>query len=73
MNNLYIAWGITYLLGIGLIAFDVIFLPLIEVRGIPAFSIIGAALVLLVFTSILNWIFKVAWAERRSKARPPQN
>ena len=73
MNNLYIAWGITYLLGIGLIALDLIFLPLIEVRGIPAFSILGAALVLLVFTSILNWIFKVAWAERRSNVHPPQN
>ena len=73
MNNLYIAWVLTYLLGITLIAFDVIFLPLIEVRGIPAFSAIGAALVLLVFSSILNWIFKAAWAERSSKAHPPHN
>jgi nicotinamide riboside transporter PnuC len=44
---------------------DVVFLPLFEIKGIPAFSIIGAAFALLVLTSVLNWIFKKAWEQRR--------
>ena len=64
MTNLYIAWALTYLFGTGLIAFDVIFLPVFEIKGIPAFSVIGGALILMGFSSILNWIFKTAWAER---------
>ena len=64
MSNLYSAWGLTLLIGIGLITFDVVFLPLFEIRGIPALSVIGAAFILLVFTSVLNWVFKEAWEER---------
>ena len=72
MNNLYAAWGIVFLIGMGLLAIDVVFLPLFEVRGVPAFSLVGAALLLLVFTSILNWIFKTAWNER-IKPDSPEN
>ena len=70
MNNLYAAWGIVFLIGMGLLAIDVVFLPLFEVRGVPAFSLVGAALLLLVFTSILNWIFKAAWNERIKPGSP---
>ena len=70
MNKLYAAWGITFLVGMGLIAIDVVFLPLFEVRGVPAFSVVGAALLLLVSTSILNWIFKAAWNERINPGSP---
>ena len=69
MSNLYNAWGLTLLIGIGMITFDVVFLPLFEIRGIPALSVIGAAFILLVFTSVLNWTFKEAW-EERSRAKP---
>ena len=72
MNKLYAAWGITFLVGMGLLAIDVVFLPLFEVRGVPAFSLVGAALLLLVSTSILNWIFKTAWNER-IKPDSPEN
>ena len=64
MNDLYVAWGLTSLLGIVFLAIDAVFLPLFEVRGIPAFSVIGGALLLMMYGSILNWIFKTAWAER---------
>ena len=70
MNNLYAAWGIVFLIGMGLLAIDVVFLPLFEVRGVPAFSLVGGALLLLVFTSILNWIFKTAWNERINPGSP---
>ena len=72
MNNLYAAWGIVFLIGMGLLAIDVVFLPLFGVRGVPAFSLVGAALLLLVSTSILNWIFKTAWNER-IKPDSPEN
>ncbi len=67
MNNLYIAWGMTYLLGIVFLAMDVVFLPLFEFRGVPALSVIGGALILLGSSSILNWIFKIAWEERGNR------
>ena len=64
MNNLYLAWGMTYLLGVIFLAMDVVFLPLFEFEGIPALSVIGGALILMGFNSILKWIFEIAWAER---------
>ena len=63
MNNLQNAWIVLLGSGIILLGIDIVFLPLFNIRGIPAISIIGAALILLVFTSALNWIFKTAWAE----------
>ncbi len=67
MSNLFVAWGTTYLLGIVFLAMDVVFLPLFEFRGIPALSVVGGALILLGSSSILNWIFKIAWAERSDR------
>ena len=67
MSNLYIAWGMIYLLGIVFLAMDVVFLPLFEFKGLPGLSVIGGALILLGFSSILNWIFKIAWAERSKR------
>ena len=67
MNNLFVAWSATYLLGIVFLAMDVVFLPLFEFRGIPALSVIGGALILLGSSSILNWIFKIAWEERNNR------
>ena len=64
MNNLFVAWGMTYLVGTVFLAMDVVFLPFFELRGVPALSVIGGALILLGSSSILNWIFKIAWAER---------
>lgn len=67
MNNLFLAWGTTYLVGTVFLAIDVVFLPFFEFRGVPALSVIGGALILLGSSSILNWIFKIAWAERRGR------
>ncbi len=67
MNNLFVAWGTTYLVGTVFLAMDVVFLPFFELRGVPALSVIGGALILLGSSSILNWIFKIAWAERRGR------
>ena len=73
MNNLYLAWGMTYLLGIVFFAMDVVFLPLFEFRGVPALSVIGGALILLGSSSILNWIFKIAWEERGNRNSSQDN
>ena len=67
MNNLFVAWSTTYLVGTVFLAMDIVFLPLFEFRGIPALSVIGGALILLGSSSILNWIFKIAWAERSGR------
>lgn len=64
MKRLRIAWGTLFSLGLFLIAIDVIANTLVRVSGVPALGVLGGALMLLVFTSILNWIFKIAWAER---------
>ena len=74
MSNLYAVWLVLFIIGIGLLGLDTVVLPLIEIKGIPAVSVLGAALILLVFTSLLNWIFKEAWAERsRQHNRPDDN
>ena len=67
MNNLFVAWGTTYLVGIVFLAMDVVFLPFFELRGVPALSVIGGALILLGSSSILNWVFKIAWEERSDR------
>ena len=70
MNNLYAAWLVLLVIGIGLLGLDTVVLPLIEINGIPAVSVLGAALILLVFTSLLNWIFQTAWAEHNQPDSP---
>ena len=67
MNNLFVAWGTTFLVGIVFLAMDVVFLPFFELRGVPALSVIGGVLILLGSSSIPNWIFKIAWSERSDR------
>ena len=73
MNNLFIAWSTTFLVGSVFLAMDVVFLPFFELRGVPALSVIGGALILLGSSSILNWIFKIAWAERSARGVTQSN
>ncbi len=53
--------------------FDIVFKVVWEVQGIPALSALGAALSLLAFASMLNWLFKVAWEERTLNNSNPSN
>ena len=71
MRKLRAAWGALFVLGSFLIALDVLANTLVSVSGLPAFGVIGGALVLLVCTSILNWIFKTAWNERSPSSAEP--
>ena len=72
MKNLEVAWGTLFAPASFLIAIAVHANDLVSVNGLPALGVIGAALLLLVFTSILNWIFKTAWNER-IKPDSPEN
>ena len=64
MRNLTIHWLALFGVGLSLVAVDVAYQPLIDVNGVPAAGVVGAALIVRVITSRLNWIFKIAWAER---------
>ncbi len=64
MTGLLHAWVVIFVIGIGLVAIDAISHTLIYVNGVPAVGVIGAALILLVFSSMLNWLFKEAWDQR---------
>ncbi len=64
MNTLRFTWFVLFIVGAVMIALDYAAQTLIEVGGIPAFGVIGAALILLVVSSMLNWLFKTAWEER---------
>lgn len=69
MSRLRAAW--IWLFGVGtfLLAIDIAAEVLIRVNGVPALGVIGGALILLVFSSILNWIFKEAWNERNRNSK----
>lgn len=64
MSSLKIAWAGLFGIGVILVAIDAVSKTLIAIKGVPALGIIGAALILLATTSILNWLFKIAWDER---------
>ena len=64
MRNLRFAWFVLLFTGGWLWFADLMLQPVLEIRGIPALSALGAALFLLALASILNWLFKVAWDER---------
>ena len=64
MKNLTIHWLVLLSVGLSLIAVDMAYRPLVDINGVPAISVIGAALIVLVVTSWLNWQFKKAWEER---------
>jgi hypothetical protein len=72
MRNLQAAWATLFGLGVILVAIDTVSDSLLSIKGVPALGVIGAALILLVLTSMLNWMFKGAWNERtRSNANNP--
>ena len=64
MNRLQRVWVVFFIVGIGLLALDIASQALIEIRGVPAVGVLGGALILLVLSSVLNWLFKEAWTER---------
>ena len=70
MKNLRNIWLVFFFIGAALIGIDAISDTLFRINGFPALGVIGGALILLVLTSILNWIFKVAWKERNTALRP---
>jgi hypothetical protein len=60
MRNLRFAWLALLFAGAWLWFADLMLQVVLEIKGVPALSVVGAALILLVLTSILNWLFKVA-------------
>ena len=64
MASLKIAWATLYFTGMVMIMADVALRSAYSVSGIPVVSALGAALVLLSLTSVLNWLFKEAWEEQ---------
>ena len=70
MGRLRLAWAVLIFLGAWLWLFDIVFQVVLDIRGVPALSALGAALALLALASILNWLFKVAWEERTQHNSP---
>ena len=69
MKNLLTIWLVFFSAGVALVALDMASHVLISIKGVPAVGVLGGALMLLVFSSTLNWLFKEAWEERtRSNA-----
>ena len=64
MRNLRFAWLALLFAGGWLWFADLTLQVVLEIRGIPALSALGAALALLALASMLNWLLKVAWEER---------
>ena len=73
MRRLLFAWAALIFTGGWLWLFDIVFQVVLEIRGIPALSALGAALMLLAVASILNWLFKAAWEERSRHHSHPLN
>ncbi len=63
MGRLRSAWAVLIVTGAWFWLFDIVFRVVLEIRGIPALSALGAALALLALASMLNWLFKVAWED----------
>ena len=64
-------WAALFFFGAALVFYDAFIQPLVEIRGVPALGVVGAALILLTVTSILNWTFKEAWEEHRRANHDP--
>ena len=64
MHALYAIWIVLFFFGVVLVSLDYAAETVFEIGGVPALGVIGAVLILLVISSILNWIFKQAWAAR---------
>jgi hypothetical protein len=69
MGNLTIRWLALFSIGLPFIAVDVAYRPLMDVNGVPAVAVIGAALIVLVMTTRLDWVFKEAWIARNGLER----
>ena len=65
-------WAVFFAAGIGLLVLDVASQVLINIKGVPALGVLGGALILLVLSSMLNWLFKEAW-EQRSRLNPSEH
>ena len=70
MSRLRAAWIWLFGVGMFLLAIDIAAEVLISVSGVPALGVIGGALILLVFSSILNWLFQEARNERNRNGKP---
>ena len=68
MKNLLTIWLVFFSAGAALVALDMASHVLISIKGVPAVGVLGGALMLLVFSSTLNWLFKEAWEERRTRS-----
>ena len=67
MKNLLIVWLLFLFGGLWLIFIDLLYQTVWEIKGVPALSTLGGALFLLALSSMLNWIFKIAWEERNNR------
>ena len=65
MRNLRIVWGILVMSGLMLIALGYVFETALHIGEVPGLAAVGAALLLLAITSMLNWVFKAAWEQRK--------
>lgn len=66
MNTLYAIWIVLFFFGVVMVSLDYAAETVFEIGGVPAFGVIGAALILLVISSFLNWVFKLEWRRRTS-------
>ena len=65
MTQLRLAWGFLMFAGGIAIYIDLAHQPLACLTTVPVVATFGAALITIAVTSILNWMFKTAWDERR--------
>ena len=64
MKRLHVAWAGLVMSGTVLVFLDILSQVLIKINGVPAVGVLGGALILLASSSMLNWLFKMAWDER---------
>ena len=64
MRLLRIAWLSLLFAGGVAIYVDLAHRPLIGMTDVPLLATLGAALITIAVTSMLNWAFKTAWDER---------
>lgn len=65
MRTLRIVWGILVVSGLVLIVLGYVFENVFPIGEVPGLVAVGTALILLAIASMLNWVFKTAWEQRR--------
>ena len=70
MRTLKVVWGILLLAGLQFITLGYVFENVLTIGKVPGFVALGAALILLAVTSMLNWVFKEAWETRLQSDSP---